>query len=191
MVDSQTHQVWQEMATTHLSGFTLQLCSQSCAVDWNGGDFMEGLAVLIGYVLVGIIGYKTYKYIQVRHNQMNLIRFSQELDDLMKQRERAMTLHQLLTDIETCNKKDHVYKVVEMNWKNEITGEILSYDIYIHDHKSATADAMKNLAQVELDNLAPEMKLGVDRLKIRSKLLPAKAKDTVDHIEASDKRFMI
>lgn len=191
MVDSQTHQVWQAMATAHLSGFTLQLCSQSCAVGWNGGDFMEGLAVLIGYVLVGIIGYKTYKYIQVRHNKINLIRFSQELDDLQLQRERAMTLHQLLTDVEICDKRDHIFKVVELSWKNELTGEVLSYDVYIHDHKSATATAMKNLAQVELDNLAPELKTSVDRLKIRSALLPAKAKDTVDHIEYVDKKFMI
>lgn len=132
---------------------------------------MDGLAAIIGYVLVGYACYKIYKYIQLKKSQLDVVRFDQEVSDLVFKRDRAMTLHRLLTDIEICDKKNDNTKVFNISWKSELDGQIYSYDVYIGDKKASNAIALTSLANVEMNNLSPDIKIGIDRLKLRSKLL--------------------
>lgn len=151
---------------------------------------MGDLLLLAFYTTIGIGGYKLYKYIQLRRSQINLIRFDQEMSDLQQQRERMMTLHQMLTDIEICDSKEDQWKVFNISWKNEATGEIKDYDLYVYDKKSAIASALRGLAEVEMSNMTPQLKEDIDRLKLRSKMMGSKQKKIVGDVENSN-HFMI
>lgn len=140
---------------------------------------MGDLAIFVGYVLVGIVAYKVYKYVKLKKSQLNLVRFDQEISDLVFKRDKAMTLNRLLTDIDICDKRDENYKVLNVSWKSEVDGEIFSYDIYISDKKAANALAMKNLVNIELNNLTPDIKTNIDKLKLRSQMLGAGYKEIV------------
>lgn len=54
-----------------------------------------------------------------------------------------------------------------------------SYDIYISDKKAANALAMKNLVNIELNNLTPDIKTNIDKLKLRSQMLGTGYKEIV------------
>lgn len=147
---------------------------------------MEDLLYLIGYVTVGFAGYKIYKYVKLRKSQLNLVRFDQEVDDLVFKRDKAMSLNRLLTDIDICDKKDENYKVFSVSWKSEIDGEIFSYDIYVNDKKSANAVALKTLVDVEMHNLTPELQTGIEKLKLRSQMLGMGYKGIIQDEEQSN-----
>ena len=150
------------------------------------GDFL----VLIFYVAVGVGGYKLYKYVKLKKSQLNLVRFDQEVDDLVFKRDKAMSLNRLLTDLDICDKKDDNFKIINLSWKSEIDGEIYSYDVYINDKKAANAVALKGLANIELENLSPEIKTGIDKLKLRSQMLGMGYKGIVQDEEQSN-HFML
>jgi hypothetical protein len=162
----------------HTLAFTFGGCS---FVQRVGEDLLEcgerryfimgDLLLFAIYITIGVGGYKLYKYIQYRKQGINIVRLDQELNDLNFQRDRMMTLHHMLTDVEMCSKKDDSYKVFEIRWKNDITGEIESYDLYIYDNKHANASALKQLAEIEIANSKPKLAEDVERLKIRSKMM--------------------
>ena len=137
---------------------------------------MGDLLLLLTYIGVGVGSFKLYKYIKLKKSQLDVVRFDQEVSDLMLKRDRAMTLHRLLTDINICDKKNENYKVFNLSWKSEMDGQIYAYDIYITDKKSANANALTELANIELTNLAPDIKTGIYKLKLRSKLVGAEFK---------------
>ena len=147
---------------------------------------MEDLLYLGLYVAVGVATYKIYKYVKLKKSQLNLVRFDQEVDDLVFKRDKAMTLHRMLTDIDICDKKNENVKVMNISWKSEIDGEIYSYDLYISDKKSANALAMKSLIDIEMNNLSPEIKTGIDKLKLRSQMLGMGYKGIVQDEEQSN-----
>ena len=151
---------------------------------------MEDLLYLIGYVVVGVVAYKIYKYVKLKKSQLNLVRFDQEVDDLVFKRDKAMSLNRLLTDIDICDKKAENYKIISLSWKSEVDGEIFSYDVYVNDKKSANAVALKTLANIELENIAPEIKTGIDKLKLRSQMLGMGYKGIVQDEEQSN-HFML
>lgn len=144
---------------------------------------MGDLGLLILYVVLGVGGYKIYKYIQYRKSGINVVRFSQELDDLNFQRDRMMALHNMMTDIDTCCKKDDTWKCFNISWKNEVTGEILDYDLYIYDNKNDNAKILKDLVQVEMINMKPKLNEDIERLKIRSKMMGNKHREIVQDAE--------
>lgn len=144
---------------------------------------MGDLGLLILYVILGVGGYKLYKYIHYRKNGINVVRFSQELDDLNFQRDRMMALHNMITDVDTCCKKENTWKCFNISWKNEITGEILDYDLYIYDNKNDNAKLLKDLAEVELLNMKPKLNEDIERLKIRSKMMGNKHREIVQDAE--------
>lgn len=149
---------------------------------------MGDLLLLLTYIGIGVGGYKLHKYIKLKKSQLNLVRFDQEVNDLVFKRNKAMALHQMMTDVDICNKKDDNYKIFEIRWKSEVDGEIYSYDLYINDSKSASATALKDLIKIEMNNIAPDIKNGIERLKLRSKMLGTEYKETVQGITAdSDK----
>lgn len=156
---------------------------------------MDGFVILVTYFIVGFGIYKLYKFIKLRQGKINLIRFDQEMNDLQFQRNRIMTLHNLLTDVDTCDLKDNQYKVFNISWKNEITGEVLNYDLYIYNKKSANAIALKNLAEIEIKDMSPKLKEDIERLKLRSKMMSTKSnkisKTTIKTKDGSDINFMI
>lgn len=144
---------------------------------------MADLLLLLTYVFIGVGGYKLYKYIQYRKNGINVVRFSQELDDLNFQRDRMMALHNMITDVDTCCKKENTWKCFNISWKNEVTGEILDYDLYIYDNKNDNAKVLKDLAEVELLNMKPKVNEDIERLKIRSKMMGNKHREVVQDAE--------
>ena len=150
------------------------------------GDFL----ILVFYVAIGVGGYKLYKYVKLKKSQLNLVRFDQEVDDLVFKRDKAMSLNRLLTDIDICDKKDDNFKVFEIRWKSEIDGEIYSYDLYVSDKKAANATALKTLIDIEMNNLSPEIKTGIDKLKLRSQMLGMGYKGIVQDEEQSN-HFML
>lgn len=135
--------------------------------------------LLIFYIGLGIGGYKLYKYIQYRKNGINVVRFSQELDDLNFQRDRMMALHNMITDVDTCCKKEDTWKCFSISWKNEVTGEVLDYDLFIYDNKNDNAKLLKDLAEVELLNMKPKVNEDIERLKIRSKMMGNKHREVI------------
>lgn len=147
---------------------------------------MEDLFYLGLYVAVGVAAYKIYKYVKLKKSQLNLVRFDQEVDDLVFKRDKAMTLHRMLTDIDICDKRNENVKVMNISWKSEIDGEIYSYDLYISDKKSANALAMKSLIDIEMNNLSPEIKTGIEKLKLRSQMLGMGHKGIVQDEEQSN-----
>ena len=151
---------------------------------------MGDLLLLAIYITIGVGGYKLYKYIQLRKSQINLIRFDQEMSDLQQQREKMMTLHQMLTDIEICDAKEDQWKVFNISWKNEVTGEVRAYDLYVYDKKSSVASALKNLVEVEMNDMTPQLKEDIERLKLRSKMMSSKQRKIVEDVENSN-HFMI
>ena len=151
---------------------------------------MGDLFLLVFYVAVGVGGYKLYKYLKYRKDEINVVRFSQELDDLAFQRDRMMALHQMLTDIDTCCAKEDTYKCFSLTWKNEVTGENLNYDLFIYDNKNDNAKLLKDLAGVELANMKPKLNEDISRLKIRSKMMGDKYKGIVQDEEQSN-HFML
>lgn len=144
---------------------------------------MGDLGLFILYVVLGVGGYKLYKYIQYRKNGINVVRFSQELDDLNFQRDRMMALHNMITDVDTCCKKENTWKCFNISWKNEVTGEILDYDLYVYDNKNDNAKLLKDLAEVELLNMKPKLNEDIERLKIRSKMMGNKHREVVQDTE--------
>ena len=147
---------------------------------------MGDLSLLLLYVAIGVGGYKLYKYVKLKKSQLNLVRFDQEVDDLVFKRDKAMTLHRMLTDVDICDKKDDNFKVFEIRWKSEVDGEIYSYDLYVSDKKSANATALKTLIDIEMNNLSPEIKTGIDKLKLRSQMLGMGYKGIVQDEEQSN-----
>ena len=143
---------------------------------------MGDLLLLLTYIGIGVGCYKGYKYIQFKKSQLNLVRFDQEVSDLVLQRDKAMTLHRLLTDINICDKKNENYKVFSLSWKSELDGQIYSYDIYINDKKLANANALTELANIELNNLTPDIKTRIDKLKLRSKFIGSEFKEKEEPI---------
>ena len=105
-------------------------------------------------------------------------------------RDKAMSLNRLLTDIDICDKKAESYKIINLSWKSEVDGEIFSYDVYVNDKKSANAVALKTLVNIELENIAPEIKTGIDKLKLRSQMLGMGYKGIVQDEEQSN-HFML
>lgn len=148
---------------------------------------MGDLSLLLLYVAIGVGGYKLYKYVKLKKSQLNLVRFDQEVDDLVFKRDKAMTLHRMLTDVDICDKKDDNFKVFEIRWKSEVDGEIYSYDLYVSDKKSANATALKTLIDIEMNNLSPEIKTGIEKLKLRSKMLGGEYMETVQGIAHDEK----
>lgn len=131
---------------------------------------------------MGVGSFKLYKYIKLKKSQLDVVRFDQEVSDLMLKRDRAMTLHRLLTDVNICDKKNENYKVFNLSWKSEMDGQIYAYDIYITDKKSANANALTELANIELTNLAPDIKTGIYKLKLRSNLVGTEFKTEDEYI---------
>ncbi len=77
-------------------------------------------------------------------------------------------MHQLAIDIDICGDCDEEYKIFNLSWINEATGEACSYDIYVYDKKSPNAQMLKRLADVELEDMKPELQKRVDKLRLRS-----------------------
>lgn len=149
---------------------------------------MGDLLLLLTYIGVGVGSFKLYKYIKLKKSQLDVVRFDQEVSDLMLKRDRAMTLHRLLTDVNICDKKNENYKVFNLSWKSEMDGQIYAYDIYITDKKSANANALTELANIELTNLAPDIKTGIYKLKLRSNLVGTEFKTEDEYVGKNQTR---
>lgn len=153
---------------------------------------MTGLAIITIYILTVGIAYKAYKAYRSakpksRSGRIDLLRFDQEMNDLIQQRDKMMSLYHLLTDIDICEKEREAYKVFEIRWINEATSETMSYDVFIFDREDASAAALIQLANVELDVMAPQLEADVERLKFRSRVRESE----IDEIARSFDRFTI
>lgn len=99
-----------------------------------------------------------------------MIQFDQEMEDLQIRRKRIMTLQQLMIDIDVCSEKQELYKVFNISWNNAATGETMNYDLYIYDSKDVSAELFKRLAEVEVEEMTPDIQTRIERLKFRSQL---------------------
>lgn len=128
-------------------------------------------------------GYKLNKYIKYRKEGINIVRLDQELQDLNRQRDKLMSLHSMITDIDICNHKEHTYKIFNISWIDDITGERQDYDLFIADSKNANAKALRTLAEIEIQEMKPKLNEDIDRFKLRSKMMTPKQKEIVADVK--------
>lgn len=127
--------------------------------------------------------YKLYKYIQYRKSGINIVRLNDELNNLASQRDKLMALHSMITDIDLCSQKAHTYKIFNIEWIDDITGERQHYDLFIADSKNANAKALRSLATIEITEIKPTLNEDIEKFKLRSKMMTKEQKQISNEIE--------
>lgn len=102
---------------------------------------------------------------------VDLVSFDEQVSDLQVKRDKAMILHQLITDVQLCDGQEHVCKVFTISWNNEATGKSMSYDISIFNEKDTNAIALQKLAETEINNMIPDIERGIEQLSLCRKVL--------------------
>jgi hypothetical protein len=141
------------------------------------------MGVLIFYIILFGGGYKLYKWFQIRKRGINIVRLDQELQSLNEQRNRLMALHSMITDVDLCSYKAHTYKIFNISWIDDITGEKQEYDLFIADNKNANAKALRTLATIEIAEIKPSLNDDIERFKLRSHMMTKEQKQVSGEIE--------
>lgn len=144
---------------------------------------MGDLLLLLTYIGIGVGCYKGYKYIQYRKTGINVVYLDEELKTLNRQRDKLFALHSMITDVDLCSEKAHTYKVFNIEWMDDVTGERQHYDLFIADSKNANAKALRTLASIEIAEIKPQLNEDIDRFKIKSKMMTKEQKQISAEIE--------
>lgn len=128
----------------------------------------------------GLILFAFVKFCQLRNSQeddqtadddMDFSRVMEETEKIEACNKQLRTLENLLTDITICNSEQH-HKVFVLNWVNEATGENMSFDFWVDNPSSDTAQSLLQLAYTERSRIRPELQKIIDGLPRNSRHTP-------------------
>ncbi len=131
-------------------------------------------------LLYGMILFAFVKFCQWRNSQtsgfpedddMDFSRVIEETEKIEVCKKQLQTLENLLTDITICNSEQH-HKVFVLNWVNEATGENMSFDFWVDNPSSDTAQSLLQLAYTERSRIRPELQEIIDGLPKNSRYTP-------------------
>lgn len=140
---------------------------------------MKG-SVLMEVLFYGLILFAFMKICQWRNSQptdspaeddMDFSRVIEETEKIEVLSRKLQTLEHLLTDITICN-SGQLHKNFSLHWINEATGESVSFDFWVNDSESDTAEALSGLANMERSRLRSELQEIIDGLPENSRHTP-------------------
>lgn len=134
----------------------------------------------MGVIFYGLILFGFVKLCQLRNAQgenltadddMDFSRVVEETEKIEACNKQLKTLENLLTDITICNSEQH-HKVFVLSWVNEATGENMSFDFWVDNPSSDTAESLLHLAYAERSRIRPELQEIIDGLPQNSRRTP-------------------
>lgn len=134
----------------------------------------------MGVIFYGLILFGFIKLCQLRNAQgenltadddMDFSRVIEETEKIEACNKQLKILENLLTDITICNSEQH-HKVFVLSWVNEATGENMSFDFWVDNPSSDTAESLLHLAYAERSRIRPELQEIIDGLPQNSRRTP-------------------
>lgn len=131
-------------------------------------------------IFYGLILFGFVKLCQRRNTQgenltadddMDFSRVIEETEKIEACNKQLKILENLLTDITICNSEQH-HKVFVLSWVNEATGENMSFDFWVDNPSSDTAESLLHLAYAERSRIRPELQEIIDGLPQNSRRTP-------------------
>ncbi len=106
-----------------------------------------------------------------KDDDMNFSRVIEETEKIEVLSRKLQVLEHLLTDITIYN-SGQLHKNFSLHWINEATGESVSFDFWVNDSESDTAEALSGLANTERSRLRSELQEIIDGLPENSRYTP-------------------